>query len=117
MLKFYWNGIKEDGGKLQTCTYHDGKLINYPEGTITIYKKDYNSFSKGVHAAFAVENDSDMQSDYCVTDTIRIIPAHPLYGVISSALAKKKAHDSKRWAKHLRAVVDCHGNTLAVGAC
>ena len=99
MLKFYWNGIKEDGGKLQTCHYSDGQLINHPAGTITIYGREYKSFSAGIHAAFVVENDSDMQTDYFEQDRIRVQPDHPLYAQVTEALSAHKAHNTKRAAK------------------
>jgi hypothetical protein len=96
MLKFYYNGIKDNGGKLQKVRYSDGQLINYPSGTITIYKKDYDSFSHGVHAAFTVQNDTDIYTDYIVKDIIRVAPSHPLHRDVSEALAKQQAHRAKR---------------------
>jgi hypothetical protein len=99
MLKFFWNGIKDNGGKLQTVSYSDGTLVNYPAGTITIYKREYSGFSDGIAKAFAVENDSEIMTDYIVTDLIRVEPTHPLYGEVAAALAAKKVHDAKRWAK------------------
>ncbi len=99
MIKFYFNGIKEDGGKLQRCFFSDGQLINFPAGTLTIYKRDYDHFSAGVHAAFKVENDSDYQSDYCVQDLIRVAPEHPLYHDVMDALLMAKAHNAKTSAK------------------
>src|SRR5689334_92667 len=104
MLKFYWNGIKDNGGKLQTVSYSDSMLVNYPAGTITIYKREYTSFSEGIRKAFEVENNSDMQSDYFETDAIRVQPTHPLYVEVAKALAQKKAHDAKRWAKRTQEV-------------
>lgn len=99
MLKFFWNGIKENGGALQTVSYSDGKLCNFPEGTITIYKREYSGFTAEIRKAFEVENDSEMQSDYIVTDLVRVRPDHALYAVVSAALKAKKIHDAKRWAK------------------
>jgi hypothetical protein len=99
MLKFFWNGIKENGGKLQTVSYSDGKLINYPEGTISIYKREYSGFTAEIRKAFEVSNDSEMQSDYIVTDVIRVRPDHALYGEVKKATEAKKVHDAKRWAK------------------
>ena len=39
-LKFFWNGIKENSGKLQRCHYSGSQLISFPAGTITIYARD-----------------------------------------------------------------------------
>ena len=95
MLKFYWNGVKEDGGKLQGCHYSDGQLINHPAGTITIYGKRYRGFSAGVQAAFIVENDTDMMTDYFEDDRIRVEPSHPLYPAVKAALDAQRAHHAR----------------------
>lgn len=99
MLKFYWNGIKEDGGELQRAFYSYGNLVNYPHDTITIYGRDYKSFSKGVYAAFTVQNDSDMQTDYFEQDRIRVVSGHPLYEQVLAAYEAFKAHADKRHQK------------------
>ena len=107
MLKFYWNGIRDNSGKLQTCSYSDGQLYNYPGGTITIYKREYSRLSDGVRQAFTVTNDSEIQSDYCVTDVIRVTPEHPLYVEVARALAAMKAHNTRRWDKRQNRVSVC----------
>jgi hypothetical protein len=104
MLKFYWNGIKDGAGKLQTCSYSVGPFCTYPEGTIVIYKRGYDSFSCGVHAAFFIKNDTDIQSDYMETDRIYVEPSHALYGQVADALAKRNAHYEQRWAKKMNKV-------------
>lgn len=87
-LKFYYNGIREDNGRLQRCSYSDGELLHYPKGTITIYGKGYHAFSVGVCEAFAVENNSDMVTDYFENDKIRVTPDHPLYEQVKNAIRK-----------------------------
>ncbi len=96
MLKFYYNGIKDDGGKLQTCFYSIGKLLNHPEGTITIYKREYARFSAGIRAAFTVENDSDSMTDYFEEDRIRVEPSHLLYAEVHAALVKQESRRASR---------------------
>lgn len=103
MLKFYWNGIKEDTGTLQLCTYHRGALHHHPEGTITIYGKRYRSFSQAVCQAFTVQDDTEIQSDYIVNEHIRVLPTHPLYREVLAACIKKETHDANRWAKKVAA--------------
>jgi hypothetical protein len=102
-LKFYWNGIRESNGgaygPLQLCTYHRGALKHHPDGTITIYGKRYRPFSSGVQAAFQVQDDTEIQSDYIVNEHIRVLPTHPLYQEVLAACIAKEAHDAKRWAK------------------
>lgn len=99
MLKFYWNGIKQDGGKIQRCFYSDGQLARHPEGTITIYGRDYTGFSPELQDAFKVENDTDIMTDYFENDRIRVEPSHPLYGQVSAALQASKEHNAKIYAK------------------
>jgi len=82
-LKFYYNGIKDNGGALQRCFYSHGT-----PGCITIYKRDYKDFSQGVREAFKVLDDTDIQSDYIVQEYIRVAPEHPLYAHVQAAWAK-----------------------------
>ena len=87
-LKFYYNGIKDNGGELQLCWYSTAELCNFPKGTITIYARKYKDFSAGISAAFTVENNSDFQTDYVEQDKIRVQPDHPLYPQVL-AMAEK----------------------------
>lgn len=98
-LRFFWNGIKANGGKLQRAFLSIGGLANHPDGTITIYARDYSGFSAEVRAAFKVENNSDMMTDYFETDTIRVMPSHPLYAQVLEAVNAREAHYAKRAAK------------------
>lgn len=95
MIKFYFNGIKENGGKLQRCFFSDGQLINHPTGTITIYGRDYAHFTPEIYKSLSVSNDSDYQSDYVVQDIIRVTPDHPMYAEVKAALMLAKAHNAK----------------------
>lgn len=97
---FYWNGIKDaKGDKLQKAWYSTGKLTGHPDGTITIYARDYDRFSAKVRACFKVENDTDIQTDYFDSDSIRVIPSHPLYPQVQAAAAAQDAHREARAAK------------------
>lgn len=99
MLKFYWNGIKQDGGKLQRCSYGNGQLINHPAGTLTIYAKEYGPLSKEINEQFRVQNDSDGMTDYFEKDRIRVAISHPLYSQVLAAFEAQQAHNAKRFAK------------------
>jgi len=90
-MKFLWNGIKSEG-KLYRCFYSDGQLINYPDGTLTIYAKDYGNMSREIYEAFKVENNSDYQSDYVETSHIRVKPDHRLYCQVKAALEACNTH-------------------------
>ena len=70
-IKFYWNGIKVDGGRLISCTYGiDGDNVR-------MYASKYNSKLPGRY--FDVENYSDSMTDYFEYDHATITPEHPLY--------------------------------------
>ena len=55
--------------------------------TIKITPKQY-SFPTEARAAFAIENNSDSQTDYFERDSIRITSTHPLYPQIKQAAAQ-----------------------------
>lgn len=98
-LRFFYNGIKAGKGQLQKCFYSEGALKHSPAGTITIYAREYTPFSPEVRAAFTVQNDTEIQTDYIVTDTIRVEPTHPLYAQVKAAVDANKARNQKRAAK------------------
>lgn len=41
-------------------------------------------FPAGVRAAFAVENNSDMTTDYFEADCVRLVPGHPHYEAVAA---------------------------------
>lgn len=92
-LRFLWNGIKAADGKLQRCWYSDGQLYDSPAGTITIYAREYRSFSAEVYEAFEVINHSDPMTDYFDQDTIRVTPDHPLYAKVQVAAGLLAEHN------------------------
>lgn len=97
---FYWNGIKDaKGEKLQKAWYSLSTLNGYPEGTITIYARDYTRFSDLVRECFTVHNDTDVMTDYFDSDDVRVIPQHPLYAQVRAAWEAQEAHREKRAAK------------------
>jgi len=72
------------------------KETGIPEGTITIYAKDYGfQLPKELNA----ENQSDMMTDYFETDRARIKPDSIYYKDVLKALNKAKAKDQKLLAK------------------
>lgn len=121
MLKFLYNGIKVDAGKLEGCWYskpvyteRSGIVVE----TITVYHNSHcGRFSSGVHDAFAVKNDTDSQTDYFESDTFRVAPDHPLYAVVMVAFEAQQAHRAKMQAKRearysARRVGIANGRTL-----
>lgn len=43
-----------------------------------------SSFPAEFRAAFAIENNSDCQTDYFEKDCIRVVPGHPLYTAVKA---------------------------------
>lgn len=99
MLKFFWNGIKGSDGKLWRRFFSDGALLNHPTGTLTIYSKEYSRCPKEINAAFNVENDSDIMTDYFEKDRIRVMPSHPLYSNVLLARKDYERHIAKKEEK------------------
>lgn len=96
---FYWNGMKDaKGAKLQKAWYSYGNVTGCPEGTITIYARDYARFSDLVRACFDVLNDTDTMTDYFDNDRIRVAPTHPLYAQVRKAWEAQETYRAKRRA-------------------
>ncbi len=98
-FKFFWNGIKVNNGPLQKASFSIGNTLNHPQGTITIYAKNYRRFSAEAWEAFDVQNDSDSMTDYFESDRIRVRPDHPFYAQALKAVHASDAHHSKMRAK------------------
>jgi len=102
-FKFLWNGIKVNGGKLQKASFSmPGSYAAWsglPDGTVTIYAKNYRRFSAEICKAFDVQNDSDGMTDYFETDRIRVKPDHPLYAQVVAAVKASDEHHAKLQAK------------------
>jgi len=74
-IKFNKHGLKING-KYIRAWYSEGKLIDAPEGTITIYAKDYgNQLPKELKPL----NYTDSQTDYFDKDKARIRPDNKYY--------------------------------------
>ena len=69
-IKFYWNGIKVDGGRLIPCYY------SLYENEVHIMARDYKHLPREY---FAVKNNSDPYTDYFDSDSTTLTPEHPLY--------------------------------------
>ena len=101
-IKFFYNGLKINGGNLQRAHYSKGSYTaasGLPNNTITIYKLLANndvSFAGDVRNMFDVENNSDSREDYFERDKIRVIPTHPLYAATLEAWNKQEARKHKQ---------------------
>jgi hypothetical protein len=93
MVRFMYNGLKTEDGVLHKAWYSIGRLTNAPEGTITIYARTYRALPKV--EGLVVENNTEIQSDYFETDTIRVTPDNPHYPAVLTAYQKQQAHSAK----------------------
>lgn len=87
-VKFMYNGIKVNG-KLYRAWYSLGGYRNMPEGTITIYAKDYNIFPRV--EGLQIENNTDYMTDYFEKDRIRVKPDNKWYPQVLEAYNKQQA--------------------------
>lgn len=70
-IKFYYNGVKVNGGKLIKCYYH------LDENSVCIYADSYGAVLPREY--FTVKNDSDSYTDYHDKDHAVVSAEHPLY--------------------------------------
>ncbi len=86
-IKFFYNGIKINGeNKLIRCFFSLDNSTRQDGSCVTIYAKGYGAELPG--DLFAVENDTDLMTDYFDTDSATLTPAHPLYPYARAAALK-----------------------------
>ena len=94
-IKFYWNGIKVNGGKLIPCYYS----VNSDKDTPRVHISAKNYGAELPREYFTVTNDSDIMTDYFDTDSTVLTPEHPLYKYARYvALKSDSKHNEKRLA-------------------
>ena len=87
-IKFFWNGIKVNGGKLIPCYYSlDNNADHRP--TVHISAKGYGAELPREY--FTVRNETDLITDYHDTDRAVLTPKHPLYKFARYAALKNRA--------------------------
>lgn len=69
-IRFYWNGMKVNGGQLARCYY------DKCGGGIALLAKHYDDLPRQF---FVVKNDTDLTTDYFDSDRGFIENSHPLY--------------------------------------
>lgn len=116
MLKFFYNGIKASGGKLQKAHFSFGNYTTQSginPASVTIYARDYDGFSAEVAAAFPVENNTDTQTDYFEKDRIRVSPEHPLYAAVVAAYDAQQVKRGQPAGLEARSAILEHNARLA----
>lgn len=91
-IKFYYNGIKVDNGKLIRCHY---SLDNNPDNApmVTIVCKE---FCDSLPTALNPINNTDITTDYVEPDCARITPENPYYSEARKAAIKETIRNAKR---------------------
>ena len=114
-MKFQVHGIKTSRG-LEKAFYMISDLADGRK-CITVCADGYGGFSKEVREAFAVENDSDIMTDYFVKDSFRVFPDHPLFQEVAAGFRKMLAFRMKvsRYGDHARRTLE-ELNLLALTA-
>lgn len=105
-MKFQVHGIRTSQG-LEKARYMLSTLTNNRR-CITICADGYKGFSKEVRDAFAVENNTDIMTDYFEKDSFRVFPEHPLFHEVVEGYRKKLNFRMKvsRYTEHARQTLD-----------
>ena len=87
-IRFYWNGLKLDGGALVKCYYSKNE-----DGTISIYADSYSGDLP--RRFFEVKNDTDIYTDYFEKDSATVTSSHPLYKFVLHAANLATIHAAR----------------------
>lgn len=98
-IRFYWNGIKVDGGELIKCGYSAQN-----DGSVTIYAHGYGAQLPREY--FTVRNDTDLYTDYFDTDRADVEPDHPLYKYVRYAAMKAATRGDRAYIEKTRANIE-----------
>lgn len=98
-IRFYWNGIKVDGGELIKCGYSAQN-----DGSVTIYAHDYGAQLPREY--FTVRNYTDVYTDYFDTDGADVAPDHPLYKYVRHAAMKAATRGDRVYIEKTRANIE-----------
>ena len=102
-IKFFWNGIKLNGEKkLIRCFYFLDNTDRTP--CVSISCRDYSGSLPG--DLCAVQNDTDVYTDYFDADRATLTPEHPLYPYARAAAIKAATRNEPAYIERLRASLD-----------
>jgi len=104
-VKFFWNGLKIDGGELVRTWYDLNK-----EGGVRICARDYVDLPRDL---FNVRNDTDFYSDYFEKDRTIVTPDHVLYKYVFYVAMKQAAHTAKAQIKRYEKLLGDHSQKIA----
>ena len=98
MIKFFYNGLKVDGGELHGCYFRFSVEDNKP--VVKVWAKNYIHFPKEVWTTFSVHNASDSMSDYFDVDGFEIHPDSPFWEIALKMCTKNFERNITRNEKH-----------------
>lgn len=98
-IRFFWNGIKVNGGKLIRCFY----FTDSKSDSVTISARDYDHLPRDL---FTVKNETDLYTDYFDSDSAALTPAHPLYKYALAAALKAAMRGEPEYIAKLKNTVE-----------
>lgn len=101
-IRFYYNGLKVNGGKLVRTFYHMESGQESPYVSISV--RDYSGSLP--RDCFVVKNDSDPYTDYYDTDRATLTPEHPLYPYARAAAIKAATRKEPEYISGLEKGLD-----------
>lgn len=96
-IRFFWNGIKVNGGKLIRCFYFTDSE------SVTISARDYADLPRDM---FKVKNETDLYTDYFDSDRATVTPEHPLYKYARAAALKSAMRGEPEYIAKLKNTVE-----------
>lgn len=96
-IRFFWNGIKVNGGKLIRCFYFTDSE------SVTISARDYADLPRDM---FKVKNETDLYTDYFDSDRATVTPEHPLYKYARAAALKAAMRGEPEYIAKLKNTVE-----------
>lgn len=103
-VRFYWNGLKVNGGPLVRLFYSLDNDSSKSGPCVSLSCRDYSGHLPG--ELLAVENQTDLYTDYHDTDRATVTPDHPLYPYIRAAALKAATRDEPKYLDKLRAILE-----------
>lgn len=98
-IKFFYNGIKVNGGKLIRCFY----FTDSKSESVTISARDYADLPRDM---FKVKNETDLYTDYFDSDSATVTPEHPLYKYVRAAALKSAMRGEPEYIAKLKSTVE-----------
>lgn len=101
-IKFFWNGIRVNGDKkLIRCFYSIDNDARVKGPCVSLSVRGYSDDLP--RDVFAVENDTDLYTDYFDTDRALLTPSHPIYKYARRAALQAATRGEPQYIEKLKA--------------